>query len=829
MSNEKRPHNEPWGNLSPEESHIARELGFVDEIASAVVIAAELEDKGWPAKAADALLKELETVIADNPGGEAARALLERGARDPRVASAWCCHRCGAQACHELPSGDFHCSDELGGCGRDVAMREYRWRGPVSAPRDVTISGRIVFRAAMRLKSFMGPTADFNQIAEETNLPKFLWTALREHVEAAVRASEHGWIQLDSNRRITFNEEAIGITVISKHGDDKVYPVIAKPFEVVRRIRIGEKIVATIRDQGGEFSGTTPEIKLRLEHNSQILNHRDVADVLGHLLSMVPIISRGQFTYGVYLQDDKLQLPDFIIPKNDFQVEAVGALTPHLGFVASDADWQAYADFFGFYNPYEWMPVAGLAAIAPFSPILRAAKTISPGIMLLGEPGIGKSSLAEALSTKMWAQHLLSANDMGTEFRLPAFLDAIAALLVVDDAESFKWSEFSGHLKKSMETIRGASRGTGARTKDDFLNLASLVFTANHMPQLSEALLARFLIAEFDQGRSKSPPEVRSRFAATQKRLRVVGPTVARAGLEMCKSSFKEFQRILEEEVLPQIEAVQRSWRDNRRPVVWSVLYLGLRILSTASRGIIRLPPVPEFYATVIEPVERMTRQATMDPLVNLRDFIEVWKSRHVNRSYEEAVQTETAQGEGRIFLTDYWLEPRIPGTWITSALLGEYNAKNQKHVEAIIPDLGRAARLVAKRYTAIRLEDLVDKTGDAKSKKIGGRTVRAVFIPSVDPDQVAQTSLGTNGHGTNGSGPPPGIVRAVLGAQERHERVLELIRAEAKAEEGARRDVVLARAMQEGIEPADFGMSIMALKERGRVFCPRGDTLAPM
>lgn len=821
----------PWGNLSPDEIRIAQELGFTAD---------DLNEPGDPKdlnRAAAALFAELEDVASPPPAG------APTGKVDPanaaKIAAAWVCIRCGAQACLELPTGDFQCGKDLGGCGRELQMRSFKWRrGPNNEPIDVVISSKIVMRAALRLKSMLNADSEFPRIAEEAEIPKNLWPALKAHVELLYTASNGAWLQLDSNRRITFTDTSIDITVVSQRADDKVYPVIAKPFDVVRRIRIKDKVVATVRDQGGEFSGTLPEIRTRLDHNQQILNHRDVADVLGHVLSQVPIISRGQFTYGVYVEGDKLSLPEFIIPKNDFQTEAVNAILPHLQPTATGDDWQAYADFFAAYNAYEWMPVAGLAAIAPFTPILRAAKVISPAIMLLGEKGIGKSSIAEALSRKLWAQELLSANDMGTEFRLPAFLDSIAAVLVVDDAENFKWHEFGGYLKKSLESIRGASRGTGARTKDDFLNLASLVFTANYMPHLSASLLARFLIIEFDDSRLTLPAQVRRKFAALEKQLKTIGPLITRAGLEMCNGSMSKFQDLLEREIQPNIEAAKKGrWSDNRRAVVWSVIYLGLRFLHKVSNGKVPLPTFEAFVQDVIDPVERMTQQATMDPLVLLREYIQVWESTKTQRSFEsngrEGITVETVQGEGKMLLTDVWEEPRIPGHWVTAAFLGMYNGQNVKRVEAQIPDLARLARLVAKRYPVLRLELLVDKNGDAKAKKFGSKSMRAVFVPAVDPDHIAQRPLGeaVNGNGSNG-GDAAGSLQGFSDPTEstaidRTLVVLDAIRTHPNAAAGVPADVVLATAQGKGVNAEAAQTEIDRLLRAGQLYQPRWGLLS--
>lgn len=680
------------------------------------------------------------------------------------------CPRCGADTFDQTGPASWICRDKdpdgtpSGGCGRPLSSPVWTYRrGPNGEPLDVEFNGKTLTKISFRLRMASRPDEALPVIADENNIPRILFAALRTQIEERYRLGQDSWIQLDNNRRITFSEEAVCITMDTSNGD-KVWKVIRKPFEIVRRVKVDDQWLVVVRDLSGEFSGTVEQVHKRLSANAQVLSHRDIKDIINHLISASASISTGQFTYGVFQDEDRLEVPEFIHPRTEFQKEVFDQVKKHLGRVPTPADYDAYARFFEKYLPYEWMPAAALTAISPIGFILRKARIIVPGVLHYSqESGIGKTTVALACTTKVWGAELVGAEGFGggNGFRFLALFDAITVARTVDEAEKLDWDKLGGMMKQFFESDVGSIRGTKDQGMVKYDPLANFIFTMNAMPALSRPLLARLLVVLFNEERAKAPVEAKLEVDRLFDSLNPIGSALTRAALKLCGGQASRLLALIRDHDL-QITSTFRDFNDNRRSKSWGALYFGLKVWEECSGGRLKAPTIAEFIAQVIEPVEGMTRRATMDPLSLFRDFTQQYIARESRSApvFDGRNRTEITEvrGDGILFQHHIWDAPRVSGYLVSKAFLDLYNDKFAKRVEAQIPDLPRLARLVSNQYP-IKLSDLTQDGGrSGRQYKFGVRNVRAVFVPDQDPNPATQGRLPSEDETPSDPPQPPSV-----------------------------------------------------------------------
>lgn len=766
----------------------------------------------------------------------------EKGPNPNAFRTNFVCPRCGTDTFNQTGPATWKCADELagadtGGCGRTLSSPIWVYRrGSDGLPADVEFSGRVVSKIGFRLRMSSMPDEAFPVIADENDIPRELWPALRERIEEAYRLGEGAWIQLDNNRRITFTEEAVCITMETSNGD-KVWKVIRKPFEILRRVKVDDEWKVMVRDLGGEFSGSVEQVLKRLSSNAQILSHRDIKDILNHLISATANLSKGQYTFGVFRDEDRLEIPEYLLPKSGAQKDAVEPIRPTLLHVPTPEEWDDYARFFTKLMTYEWAPAAGLAAIAPLSPVLRNARLIMPGILhYSSEHGVGKTATALALTDKLWGIPMIGSEAFGggNGFRFIAFFDAITVARTVDEAEKLDWDRLGSMMKQFFESDTGSSRGTKDQEMVTYSPWGNFIFTMNAMPALPGSLLARLLVILFNEDRAKLPLEEKLAFDQLWQRLAPLGAAITRASIAMCDGKASRLKQIIRQEIQPELDRRFRDWIDNRRSQAWAGLYYGILCWEKASGGRVRAPDYDSFIHEVVEKVEMMTRRATLDPLALFRDWLRQYKAQNSRTmtSYEdgERATSQDVKGDGILFQFHVWEEPRMAGDLVSTAMLGLYNKEFSKRVEAQIQDMPRLGRLVHKAY-GFPIDKLLDKNGTAGKiyRFAGDKPTRAVFVPHNDP-APSQSLLPPEPPPTP---PAPPAAPAANGNGHQKETkptiVLDWIRALAEQNpEGVPNDVVVAHGAAQGAEPADVHAAIASLGSMGSVYHPRNGVVLP-
>lgn len=559
--------------------------------------------------------------------------------------------------------------------------------------------------------------------------------------ERAIDEQMHdlGSIRTGPYTSIVFAENAILLRKETRSGSIE-WPVIRKPFAIVQRVEVEQELRIVAEDEGGRFVGTFTDIFRRLDNHGQVLSRNDAHDVVSHLVGISPNHARGFATFGVYEQNGQLALPSQFYPRNGAQREAVNALEPHLAYAPTKEDWKAYERFIRFYEPREILPALALAVIAPFTPILRPRNVIVPGIFHFSRShGTGKSKAAWAACCRVWPLDPMSADDLGSDFRLDAYFDQVACPRVIEESQSFQFGKHSGQLKQAFEGPRAGSRGRNDQELNRYRSYASFIFTTQTAFNLPPALNARFLIVRFNELRQDLPEAVRRDFADTFEKLRAVGPTLIRCALAGVDGNPIKLIQIVEHELQPMVERLKICFADHRRQRMWAYLYWGLTAWAKASFGIVQIPDLDSFARDVIEPIETATRRAGMNPLSEFAAWFERWKTRN-------EMGDGRVRGDDRMFRSAMAPKTNLPGHLITRPLLDEYNRDQKEFPEAKIHDLPELADLVERQYHVPH--DELFANGRVRNYKFAARGVPAVFLPDVGPDESNQASLG--------DGPPP-------------------------------------------------------------------------
>jgi hypothetical protein len=653
---------------------------------------------------------------------------------------------------------------------------------------------------------------DQQKALDQAMRDKLIPKELREKLLEALRAyRENKPITIDSRLSIEAREDAWYMVIDGKDRNER--RVFARPCEVLKVVRIEDQRLAVMEMNGGVFAGDYDEVLTRLTKNYQVLDKRSANDVLAHLVHHCENQTTGYATFEVISDQGRLFLPDEIYPRDDVQAELMKELDPHLETTPAPDGWRDWAGLFAKLNPYEVAPAMGLAAIAPFAPILRRYRLMIPYVLHLSKnPGKGKSLIANAVTHHLWRNKFELAEAIDKPYRLAAFGNSGAVPKGVDEAQTLNWEALSGFFKQMAESEDGTSRGTKDLGMKNYKPRASFIFTSNALPGLSQPVVARFLIVHYDEQRVFSEPFLRD-LEFFMNRLPVAGPALARAGIELAGGREGELLRKIREDIRPELQKRFNKWVETgRRPTAWAAIYLGLMIWEKASGGIVRCPSIDEFVDQVIVPVEASTKEAVMDPLTA---FIS-WLIRYVAKN-----QNGDGRVRGNELIFRFHEEFGRKGYLVTQAMLEEYNSSVKDRPEAQISGLSELANLVSSRFLIPLSEIRGDDGKLGKVYKFTGTNRRAVFVPDDEVDGTIQTSLNGNGHETNGNG---------LGQMDRIRRMVAILRATSRlAPDGVPMDVLEAQVAAAGLPLDHVSRDIEVLKERGEVYFPRHGTVLPV
>ncbi len=546
--------------------------------------------------------------------------------------------------------------------------------------------------------------------------------------------SEDATPQYDLGDRLAVRHHRDGLYLVhfTANGGESERIVVDGHIEILEHLKVdGDSYwhLKTEEERLLSFRG----IKRELTEEGRVLDRRNLDDVLAAMLRAGPAARESHATFGVYSKDGSLEICTDPVPVKAEQEKAwemIGALVDR-GVVPEELE--AYRSMLDFWHPWEVLPAFGLGIMAPFSLLLRERKILVPHLFNWApEMDLGKSITAMIASDRLWGLEHISGPGLNSEFRLASQLDAICLPRAVEEAERLKASLWPT-LKESAERRLADKRGTPDLGMVDYWSRSVLLLTGNSLPISTESVLKRFLVNRFDSGsrleRKSQSTEVDTSF----NELQPIGFQLLRWAVEKWPTEeallyvFKGFE--------DDIRKAESKWASPKRPQVWACVYLGLRIFEEGCRrtGVAwKVPPIEIFVKEIVTRVESATWQMRRSHVERFHSWLEMYMARN-EITVREGEETRTVvRGEGKIFRPDTLevKKERVPGYWVTSSLLDEYN--RMADGEERIPTLAELAKQAAD-YRGLPYEDVLDmeegKSPQARAVKIGGKSVRAAFV----------------------------------------------------------------------------------------------------
>ncbi|MGA8069998.1 MAG: hypothetical protein WB946_00610, partial [Halobacteriota archaeon] len=420
---------------------------------------------------------------------------------------------------------------------------------------------------------------------------------------------------------------------------DTTWTVIDSHFEVVERLAVDGETYYRVR-QDRERLLRAPDLYRLLDDSGAIIDHRNARDALSAVLrdETRDRVRAGHAALGVYPEaNGSLTLCTDPVPLTDEQSEVLQDAGPNVGLVPTADDVRPHVEIAARFDPDEAYPVVGLSALGAFVQVLRSRGILVPHVFHVSHrSGLGKSTIAVAFTERLYGRRSVSADAVGSEFRIAALLDG-GLPLTLEEGEKLDTARLSAALKDAAERERFSKRGTKDLGLVVFLSRSLIVITGNRFPFTSGPTQVRFLAPAFNAARyaERRTPEARQEFDANFARLRPVGFAVARFVLGLYPTL---------PDLVSAVEVARRElegaagtypWHDSRRSQAWALVLLGLRTWAAFARSHGVEWPRPDllepaaFFSTVVQPVERATFESELYPVQRFRFWFEVWRAKN--------------------------------------------------------------------------------------------------------------------------------------------------------------------------------------------------------
>jgi hypothetical protein len=581
-----------------------------------------------------------------------------------------------------------------------------------------------------------------------------------------------------------------------RSGEKKATPIEVIPglFRPLRRLRVeGETYYTVEFGPGIVRTGTFEDLFGRLEKTEgRVLARAYGHDVVAQLLyRFCKTTEDGWPTYGFYpAADGTLVEARTPTPVKDEQERIAEQVAAAVAFEPKPGELAAYSRFAGFYEPWEILPLLGLAAISPFALAMRQQKVLIPHVLSWShEHNVGKSTAALAVSDKAFGREHVSASTLNSEFRYPANSDACCGPLTVEEAEQFNWDRWGGDLKTAAESPLITKRGGTSLAQRSYLSRGVLFFSANFAGIVSGPALVRFFVLHYAEGKARERRSRSPAYNAAFAELRPVGPSVARGIINLYPTVTALLRAIdsTADAIVTECSAQHVDLHDPRRPRSWAATWIGLQAWASLASDLgdeFPLPDLPTFVRDVVARVEAETFEGEVTPLAGFRSWFESYKVAGVSRRFEvrtymdrrsgeelgtiRPMEIDSVRGEGRSYEDGSFelLGMKLPGDWVTKGLLDLYNREQQR------PDL-RFTSLRDLMLAGFREADLSESAGLDPDGKVprhefrhSGRQ-RAAFVlkewwtAEQTPSRVRGSGEGVNRQSHLEDSPGPARVRS--------------------------------------------------------------------
>ncbi|RLI74300.1 hypothetical protein DRP04_14825, partial [Archaeoglobales archaeon] len=195
--------------------------------------------------------------------------------------------------------------------------------------------------------------------------------------------------------------------------------VFSPPFEVKAELDVDGMVLYEISTPRRDYRGTASELLKYLREEGIVVYNRVANDVLNALLQFTDKEEiEGHAAIGVYERNNffELVLEPFTVTRDQ---EVVRRWTSEAVKEGIDADkLSKWLEIVNFWHPYELFPCMGLAAMAPFSLVVRRRGRIFPHLFHVSpETGLGKTEMQRIFSERLYGVKEVQSNAIASAFR----------------------------------------------------------------------------------------------------------------------------------------------------------------------------------------------------------------------------------------------------------------------------------------------------------------------------------------------------------------------------------------------------------------------------
>lgn len=552
----------------------------------------------------------------------------------------------------------------------------------------------------------------------------------------------------------TPGEARLGKRTNMGDGDSRL--VIIKPPRPLRRLVIDEDTFYEVEDDGKIKTLTVTDLYKELAEQGRIIFRSRAMDVLSVIISrMTTETYEGHATFGCYSEAGKLVVCEKPHPMRAEQKKVHRQIQARIPFVPGQDDMKAYATFLEFFHPHQILHKLGLALIIPFNPVIKVAGILVPAELSIGPHDTGKTKSSEAVSVKMYGISSISGVSISTEFRLLSQLDCANLPRSISEAEKVDpklWPLY----KDACESYLAGQRGTKVLDMWDYNSRMGPMHSANDSPIVGlDEILKRFWVTvytEEDRKRRANPAKTQA-FKEAFRKLQPIGYQLLRWWVEAHPTEEDLLSTVYKLEMLINDEYERRglTWMSPQRAQGWAGAYLGLQIfeLGCSKTGVDwHVPTIEWFVENVVSVTEESTWSRSRSNVSLFASWLAMFKAKNRRpiRGRETILDergraTTTSDieyvvtGEDELWCTgSVSVEGRgaVAGTWVTTAMVDQYNKENREGHKFSLSDLAKeAADKAGIPYALVMEKEEGRKSWRPKSVRIGEQTGRAAFIPA--------------------------------------------------------------------------------------------------
>lgn len=405
-----------------------------------------------------------------------------------------------------------------------------------------------------------------------------------------------------------------------------------------------------------------------LRSRGLVMRNRLLDDTLGalrhyHINNGIQI-SETHPAPGVYYEGGRLELVvEEAIPLTTPQEMMKDAILENPSGMAKE-DLEAYLEVLDYFEPWEVLPVMGLAAIAPFLFELKQERLANmiPTIFIVGPHGLGKTTLNAIFTSNFYRTLKVTGKSVDSQFRLDDYLNATTFPIHVEEGEDINFDVHAPKLKAAAESHFLSSKGKPSREQDIYLARGTLFLDGNEWPIQDWNLMVRFILIEMEEGIREDREAKAAAFDVLLRRLRPVGLVFAQHLVrwmnESAEAGGTTAMAILDNTIQKARDRLRDlHYPDVRRSTLWAIIYTGLLLWEKVCKdhGLAFQVDMDVLRQDVITPLETAIREGR--PILLGERFRQWWiwrVSENVRtRWVGEGVEISKVVGEGGYFVQD--------------------------------------------------------------------------------------------------------------------------------------------------------------------------------